>query len=63
LAREHNNANVCDIGARQHSTEEVLRFIELFITTPYPGEERHARRIAQLLEFETTGGIAGFDID
>lgn len=63
LAREHNNANVCAIGARQHSTDEVLRFIELFITTPYPGEERHARRIAQLLEFETTGVIAGFDID
>ena len=63
LAREHNNANVCAIGARQHSTDEVLRFIELFITTPYPGDERHARRIAQLLEFETTGGIAGFDID
>ena len=63
LAREHNNANVCAIGARQHSTDEVLRFIELFINTPFPGEERHARRIAQLLEFETTGRIAGFDVD
>lgn len=63
LAREHNNANVCAVGARQHSTEAVLRFIELFISTPFTGEERHARRIAQLLEFETTGGIAGFDID
>jgi ribose 5-phosphate isomerase B len=63
LAREHNNANVCAIGARQHSTDEVLRFIGLFISTPFTGEERHARRIAQLLEFETTGGIASFDID
>jgi ribose 5-phosphate isomerase B len=62
LAREHNNANVCAIGARQHTTADVLRFIELFISTPFTGEERHARRIAQLLEFETTGGIAGFDI-
>jgi ribose 5-phosphate isomerase B len=63
LAREHNNANVCAIGARQHSTDEVLRIIELFINTPFPGEERHARRIAQLFEYETTGRIAGFDVD
>lgn len=62
LAREHNNANVCAIGARQHDTNEVLRLIDLFVATDFPGEERHARRIAQLLEYETTGGIAGFDI-
>ena len=62
LAREHNNANVCAIGARQHDTAEVLQLIDLFVATDFPGEERHARRIAQLLEYETTGGIAGFDI-
>ncbi len=62
LAREHNNANVCAIGARQHDTAEVLRLIDLFVSTDFPGEERHSRRIAQLLEYETTGGIAGFDI-
>lgn len=62
LAREHNNANVCAIGARQHDTSEVLRLIDVFISTPFPGEERHVRRIAQLLEYETTGTIAGFDI-
>lgn len=63
LAREHNNANVCAIGARQHPTADVLRFIELFINTPFTGEERHARRIAQLFEYETTGDIAGFEVD
>lgn len=62
LAREHNNANVCAIGARQHETAEVLRLIDLFVDTDFPGEERHTRRINQLAEFETTGGIAGFDI-
>lgn len=62
LAREHNNANVCAIGARQHDTAEVLRLIDLFVSTDFPGEERHSRRIAQLFEYETTGGIAGFDI-
>jgi len=61
LAREHNNANVCAIGARQHSIDEALLFIDTFIRTPFPGEERHQRRIAQLGEFETTGQIAGFE--
>jgi len=62
LAREHNDANVLSIGARQHSVDEALRFIDLFIGTPFPGEERHARRIAQLAEYETTGRIAGHEI-
>jgi ribose 5-phosphate isomerase B len=63
LAREHNNANVCAIGARQHTAAEVMALIDVFLTTPFPGEERHARRIGQLLEYETTGDIAGFVID
>jgi ribose 5-phosphate isomerase B len=63
LAREHNNANVCAIGARQHTSAEVMTLIDVFLSTPFPGEERHSRRIAQLLEFETTGDIAGFVIE
>jgi len=63
LAREHNNANVCAIGARQHNAAEVMTLIDVFLTTPFPGDERHARRIGQLLEYETTGDIAGFVID
>ena len=59
LAREHNNANVISIGARQHSVDEAKSFIDTFIATPFPGEERHARRIAQLAEYEATGLIAG----
>ena len=62
LAREHNDANVIAIGARQHEFDEVVALIDTFISTPFPGEERHARRIAQLAEFETTGAIAGHEI-
>lgn len=62
LAREHNNANVCAIGARQHSIDEALLFIDTFLRTPFEGEERHVRRISQIAEFETTGEILGFDL-
>ncbi len=63
LAREHNNANVISIGARQHPVEDAIRFIELFISTPFSGDERHVRRIGQLAEYERTGAIAGKQVD
>jgi ribose 5-phosphate isomerase B len=62
LSREHNDANVIAIGARQHAVDEALRFIDIFIQTPFPGEERHVRRIGQLGEYETTGQIAGHEL-
>ena len=57
LAREHNDANVISIGARQHTVDEAIGFIDRFIATPVSGEERHARRIAQLAAFETYGTL------
>ncbi|WP_411700237.1 ribose-5-phosphate isomerase [Conyzicola sp.] len=63
LARQHNDANVIAIGARQHSVDEAKLFIDTFIATAFTGEERHARRIAQLAEYEITGSIAGHQID
>jgi ribose 5-phosphate isomerase B len=63
LARQHNDANVISIGARQHSVDEAKLFIDTFINTPFSGEERHARRIAQLAEYEASGAIAGHQVD
>lgn len=63
LARQHNDANLISIGARQHSVEEAVLFIDTFIATPFSGEERHVRRIAQLTEYEQTGAIAGHQFD
>jgi ribose 5-phosphate isomerase B len=54
LAREHNDANVVAIGARQHSPDEATGLVEEFLTTSFSGNERHARRIAQLAEYEHT---------
>ncbi len=57
LAREHNDANVISIGARQHTFEEALSFIDRFIATPFSGEERHVRRIGQIAAFEEDGAL------
>ena len=54
LAREHNDANVVSVGGRMHSLDEMTRFVEVFLTTSFPGEERHARRIAQLSTYDET---------
>ena len=62
LAREHNDANLISIGARQHSVDEAILFIDSFIETPFSGDERHARRIAQLGEYEVSGSISGKEI-
>ncbi|RDV46593.1 ribose-5-phosphate isomerase [Leifsonia sp. ku-ls] len=63
LARQHNDANVIAIGARQHTVEEATSFIDTFIAEPFSFEERHVRRIAQLAEYEATGDIAGKNVD
>jgi ribose 5-phosphate isomerase B len=57
LARQHNDANVISIGARQHTQAEAMVFIDAFLAEPFSNEARHARRIAQLAEFESTGRI------
>lgn len=62
LAREHNDANVISIGARQHDLDEVFAFVDRFIATPFSGDARHVRRIAQLGEYERTGLITGHEL-
>ncbi|HKT55537.1 MAG TPA: ribose-5-phosphate isomerase [Microbacterium sp.] len=57
LARQHNDANVIAIGARQHTFDEVVALIDTFIATPFSDEERHVRRIAQIRAFEDTGAL------
>jgi ribose 5-phosphate isomerase B len=61
LAREHNDANVISVGGRMHPVEDTTRFIEVFLATPFSGEERHVRRIGQLAAYETTGELPGTD--
>jgi ribose 5-phosphate isomerase B len=57
LSRQHNDANVVAVGARQHTLDEATAIVEVFLTTPFSGNERHARRIAQVTEYEETGAL------
>ena len=57
LAREHNDANVVSVGGRMHTVDEMTRFVEVFLGTPFSREERHARRIGQLTTYESTGEL------
>jgi ribose 5-phosphate isomerase B len=55
LGREHNDANVLSIGARMIAESEALSLVAIFLATPFSGDVRHARRIAQLAQFEASG--------
>lgn len=57
LAREHNDAWVVAVGGRMHPLDELTRLVEVFLTTPFPGDERHVRRIGQMTAYEQTGEL------
>jgi ribose 5-phosphate isomerase B len=57
LSREHNDANVVSIGARMHTLDEATRLVERFLTTPFSGDPRHARRIEMIAHYEESGEL------
>jgi ribose 5-phosphate isomerase B len=52
LARQHTDANVVAVGARQHSDEEAAALVLEFLATPFSDEERHIRRIGLISDYE-----------
>ncbi len=52
LCREHNDANVVGIGARQHTLDDATAIVEAFLATSFSQAERHSRRIAQVADYE-----------
>ncbi len=47
LARQHNNANILSIPARFVSVQQALKFVDLFLNTPFEGG-RHERRVNKI---------------
>ena len=52
LARAHNNANIIALGANNHKVNDLIKWIDLFLTTDFKNEERHVRRNKQIMEYE-----------
>ena len=52
LGRQHNDANVVAIGARQHSVDEALELVDAFVAEPFSHDARHQRRIDLLAAYE-----------
>ena len=48
--RLHNNANVLALGALVTGPGLALEIVDIFLDTPFSGEERHSRRVSQLEE-------------
>ena len=57
LARQHNDANVCSIGARVTGIDVALSIVDVFVSTAFDGG-RHVARIAQLAELDGSAGVA-----
>ncbi len=55
LTREHNDANVLSIGARFVNEEIAQKAVEAWLSTEFPGDERHVRRINKIKEIENHG--------
>lgn len=48
LARTHNDSNVLCLGKRILTLEECLTILDIWLDTPFSGEERHCRRIEKI---------------
>ncbi|MCB7136355.1 ribose-5-phosphate isomerase [Cellulosimicrobium marinum] len=58
LGRQHNDANVVAVGARQHSVDEAVEIVDAFLAEPFSGDARHQRRIDQLAAYEASRGAS-----
>jgi len=47
-SREHNNTNILALGARYLTDEAMIDAVNLWLTTPFTGGERHVRRLGKI---------------
>jgi len=56
LGRQHNDANVVAVGARQHTVDEAVAIVDAFLAEPFSEDPRHQRRIDEVAAFEASQG-------
>ena len=52
---EHDNVNVCCLGARVVGAELAAEIVSVFLPARFSGEERHVRRLNKVAEMEKEG--------
>ena len=52
LTREHNDANMIALGQGVVGEKLALEILDVFLSTPFSGAERHVRRIGKLSAVE-----------
>lgn len=51
-SREHNDGNILSLGSRMISKEDAIKFVRLWLKTPFSNDERHIRRIDKIKKIE-----------
>ena len=51
-SREHNAANVLGLSGDWMTADQAKKVVRAWIESPFPGEERHLRRIQKIVELE-----------
>ena len=51
MTRRHNNSNVIALGARIATLEEIINYIDIFLTTQFDGG-RHLGRVQKITNYE-----------
>ncbi|MGD9761234.1 MAG: ribose 5-phosphate isomerase B [Candidatus Izemoplasmatales bacterium] len=51
-SKTHNHANVITFGSRVNTIEEVLEFLEIFMSTKCSSEQRHVDRVEKIGKYE-----------
>jgi ribose 5-phosphate isomerase B len=52
LTREHNNANMLSLSSRFLTEADAITAVLMWLETPFPGDERHVRRIQKIAAIE-----------
>lgn len=59
LARKHNDAQVVSIAGRFTTVPEATQIVDTFLGTEFSGDQRHARRLAMVADYEASGRLPG----
>ena len=51
-SREHGSSNVLTLGADYTSFDKARKIVDVWLKTPFTGEERHVRRLKKIEEIE-----------